>query len=107
MGRILTMDFGLNLFEIGRQKETRQVLLLEEQISGFQHDMEYKAAKTLSENSAMLAQADQPTPEWMVDSIKILIEMMTRGKLNIKVESGETQVSYLPGGDEYNIGLNN
>lgn len=97
---------GLTLFEIERQKATRQVSLLDEQIAGFEYDMSYKAAKTLSENSAMLAQADQPTPEWMADSIKILVEMMTRGKLNLKVVSGETQVSYLSGGSEYNIGLN-
>ncbi len=101
------MDLALTLFEIERQIKVRQVLLLDEQIAGFEYDMSYKAAKTLSENSAMLAQADQATPEWMADSIKILIEMMTRGKLNLKTVSGVTEVSYITGGDEYNIGLEN
>ena len=72
--------------------------LIDKQIEGFFKDQIYKGIKTFSEQSAMLANNDITTPPWMVDYMKIGAEMLSSGKINIKVEevSGEevTTVNY-------------
>lgn len=89
-------EFGFTAFELEYKTKQQQGALLVKQTVGFDHDMEYKLAKTLTENSSMLAQADQATPVWMVDTIKLLGGLMTEGRINIKEENGSTVVEYNP-----------
>ncbi|MDD5360418.1 MAG: hypothetical protein PHI79_03480 [Sulfurovaceae bacterium] len=98
---------GLSLFELSYKENQQKVALLEKQTRGFDRDMDYKLIKTLSENSAMLAQADQATPEWIVKTMKLLAETMTEGRINIKEQNGTTVVEYnsVNGDSIYGIGL--
>ena len=72
--------------------------LIDKQIIGFFKDQVYKGVKTFSEQAAMLAQNDVPTPSWMVDYMKIGAEMLSDGKINLKVvgegDSATTEVNY-------------
>ncbi|DAB40283.1 MAG TPA: hypothetical protein CFH81_08800 [Sulfurovum sp. UBA12169] len=77
--------FGNASAEAGLGEDTKDGLV-DEQKAGFFKDQIYKLAKTLSENSYMLAQNDVPTPEWMADAIKLCSEFLSAGKIDITVD---------------------
>lgn len=70
--------------------------MVDKQIEGFYKDQVYKAVKTFSEQAAMLAQNDIPTPDWMVDVMKIGTEILSSGKIDILVSGNPavTTVTY-------------
>jgi hypothetical protein len=104
-GDMMEPHFGLSIFEMQYKEGLQKVALLEKQTRGFDRDMDYKLIKTLSEQAAMLAQADQSTPDWMVDIMKILSESMTEGRINV-IKNGSTSVEYgNDSGNLYDIGL--
>lgn len=104
-GDMMDPHYGLSIFEMQYKEGLQKVALLEKQTRGFDRDMDYKLIKTLSEQAAMLAQADQPTPEWMTDIMKILSESMTEGRINI-IKDVTTSVEYgNDSGTLNNIGL--
>ena len=81
-GNATTMDLGASTDDG----------LLDRQIEGFYKDQVYKISKTFSEQAAMLAQNDVPTPEWMTDVLRIATEILSSGKIDVTV-SGDPEVT--------------
>ena len=59
--------------------------MIDIQTKGFYKDQVYKLDKVLSEMAAMLAQNDIVTPDWIVSVQKLCTEIMTDGKIDVKV----------------------
>jgi len=60
---------------------------LDKQIAGYDKVNYKDLIKTYHENISMLANAQVPPPPWMINTTKLLTEMVTDGKINITGES--------------------
>jgi len=68
--------------------------MIDMQTAGFYKDQIYKLNKTLAEMSAMLAQNDIETPEWITDILKLFAEIMSDGRVDLLVTgTGEDKVT--------------
>ena len=70
--------------------------LIDKQIKGFDKDAYHKLNADLAGVQQMLAQNDIEVPEWQVDTMRLLIEFLTDGKINVKKTDDGTTVEYKP-----------
>ena len=70
---------------------------IDKQIVGYDKVNYKDLLKTYNENLSMLSNAQVAPPPWMIDTTKLLTEMVTDGKINI---IGEAQTPTAEGGDD-------
>jgi len=92
----LWKQFGFENIDLS-QTESKDMLgtssgegMIDKQIDGFTKDMFYKLGNMISNENQMLVQNDQAVKPWQVDTLKMVYEAMTNGKINLKTVNDET-----------------
>lgn len=86
----LEKQWGLKLDENGKLVKTgdsglidKQIALTQKQIDGFDKDILQKIQKNMGEVVFGLASNGTATPEWLSDIIRLTVEMLTGGKIDV------------------------